>query len=176
MSDDLYDDDLEGADADQSAEAPQPSNREAAATRVQRKLEKELAQARLDLAITKAGIPGLNERQINAIRRELENGEATPDAVKQVAQELGFAAAPQVAAELAGHQAISQAVATPTAPPPPPAPAEQLTQVLRDIEQAPPGAFAHGGDPQLRARLRKAAEAAGLSYGHAEAIGDFEPI
>lgn len=175
MSDDLYTDDDSNEEQDESA--PQPSNREAAATRLARKAEREAAEAKLELAIYKAGIDGLNERQLNAIKRELADSEATPDAVKQVAQELGFAATPQVAEGLSAHQAISQTVATPTAPPPSPTPAAQLQEVLQQIVKAPPGRFATGGaDPALMADARKAIEAAGLEWGDVEAIGDFEPI
>lgn len=176
MSDDLSYDDDGTEDADETASLP--DNQRAAATRVQRKLEKQLADTRLELAITQAGIPGLNAAQQRALASELQGKESTAEAVKAAAQELGYLASPQVEAELNAHDAQSRMTATPSAPPPPATPAAALAQLAKDMANAPPGAFRDSaGDPALRAAARKAIEDAGLEWDDTvQREGGFVPI
>lgn len=171
MSDDLYDD-----ETDSDEEPEQPSEQNPAAIRVQRKLEKQLAEANLKLGVINAGITGLNPTQERALARELEGKDPTPDAVKAAAQELGYLQTPQVTAELEAHAAQSAMTATPSSPPPPPSGADTLQQMVEQIKNAPPGAFADEGlKAKLQADLFAAIQGAGLEFGSVEQLGDFVP-
>lgn len=69
--------------------------------------ESEAAKLRQELALTKAGLDGLNEKQVKALMSAHE-GDFTADAIKATADELGFVTKPAAPAETEVSQEQAQ--------------------------------------------------------------------
>lgn len=97
-----------------------------------RKAQDELAQMRRELALSRAGVADLTERQQRALLASID-GDVTADSVREAAVDLGFVQ------------------------PPPTAPAAEEQQAMERMSQASAGATDPGSEDSI-AKLHRAAE------------------